>query len=748
MARLWCRFIIIVVVSGIAAGARSMAAPIYLVTGGKSEFGICVDSAAGAGLMAHVDTLRRYVREVSGADLSVTHRLEKAGHQIVIEVGRSRDRSLHMTDFGNDGFRIKTIEGCVYLTAKSEYGAQNAIYTFLESYLGCRRFSPWVTLIPKRESITLGDLDDTQVPRITFRMQDFKEPAYNTWHKLNSNADFGLFVHTFKTLVPPERYFKGHPEYFSVVNGQRMANGQLCLSHPDVLRIVVDELRARMKARPEATFWSVSQNDTYAPCECSACRSVDSAEGSQSGSILAFVNKVADEFPDKTISTLAYQYSRSAPKHLKPRPNVNIMLCSIECDRSKPLVDNPSCVSFVNDVQDWAQLTKNIFLWDYVIQFRNLVSPFPNLQTLQPNIQFFVQNGISTVFEQGLATMRGEFAELRAYLISKLLWNPDINIDSVMEDFLTGYYGPASPFVRAYIDTMHAALRASGEGLAPFGYPWPSKDGYLSPRMLETYGGIFDRAEEAVKDNPELLSRVQTARLPLQFVLLEQAKINGAGERGCFVRGDDGTLRTRPEIDTLLTTFVEQCRVAEIPRLWEHGTSPGEYYASTRRFLDESTKDHLGRLKQVTLTQPASPKYHNGEASALTDGFKGWEDYNMHWLGFEGEDMDATIDLGAVQTVKGIGTDFLQDINSWVFMPVTVEFLVSEDGKDFQVVGQVNNSTTPEKDGAVIAPYEVRFEALRARYVRVKAVNIKTCPAWHKGAGGKAWIFIDEIRVL
>jgi hypothetical protein len=132
----------------------------------------------------------------------------------------------------------------------------------------------------------------------------------------------------------------------------------------------------------------------------------------------------------------------------------------------------------------------------------------------------------------------------------------------------------------------------------------------------------------------------------------------------------------------------------------------------------------------------------------LTDGYKGWDDYHTHWLGFEGEDMEATIDLGSLKTVSVINTDFLQDINSWVFMPLSVTFAISEDGQRFRSIGQVDNTTPPDKWGAIIAPFNVKFEPSKARYIRVKAVNMKTCPAWHKGSGGLAWIFIDEISVL
>jgi hypothetical protein len=375
------------------------------------------------------------------------------------------------------------------------------------------------------------------------------------------------------------------------------------------------------------------------------------------------------------------------------------------------------------------------------------VSPFPNLRVLQPNIQFFVEKGITSVFEQGLTELHGEFAELRAYLIAKLLWNPYANVDSLMDDFLRGYYGDAASHIRRYIDVMHDALAASGEELSIYGYPWSSENCYLSPAMMHAYDSLFDEAERTVRDEPAYLFRVQTARLPLQFAFLEQAKMNAADVRGCFVERPDGALRVRPEFESLLDMFVERCKKAGIPALWERGTSPDEYYASTRRFLDGSIVGHVARSGRVTLAPPASPKYLGGNESALTDGIKGWNDHHMHWLGFEGEDMEATIDLGAAREVSSISVDFLQDIESWIFMPLTVEFSISEDGRRYRDIGGVKNTVPEDKYGATIEPFRVRFEPVKARFVRVRGINMKTCPGWHKGAGGKAWIFTDEITV-
>ena len=729
-----------------AFGPASHAA-FTLAREGVSDVRVLVSPGAPTAVSASVDTLRRYVRLSTGADLPVVHARAGAASHIVVRIDPTEEAPQASDDLGLDGFHIRTSGDDLIFTARTTDGFRNAVYAFLETYLGCRKYSLEPPEVPEHMTIAFDEIDDRQVPRFAFRMQDIHDEAYVAWHRLDTNDDFGLFVHTFKDLVPPGRYFDEHPEYFSLLNGHRTPEGQLCLTHPVVCEIVVNELRARMREEPEAAFWSVSQNDTYAPCECDACRTIDEHEGCQSGSVLAFVNRIAAVFPDKTISTLAYQYSRGAPRHITPRPNVNIMLCSIECNRSRPIAEDPGSASFVRDVRDWGRLTDNIFLWDYVIQFRNLVSPFPNLRVLQPNLQFFAENGISSVFEQGLPVMHGEFAELRIYLLAKLLWNPYADVDAIANDFLQGYYGPAAPSLRSYIDTMHDALERSGETLSIYGYPLCTPQGYLSPGLMEMYSDLFDQAEAAVWDEPVFLHRVRTARLPIQFARLEQAKVAADGPRGCFVRDDDGTLRTRPEMRGLLEAFVRGCREAGIPRLWEHGTPPSEYLESTRRFFDESSRPHLALGRPVLLARPASVKYHGGEASALTDGCKGWNDYRTHWLGFEGEDMEGTVDLGAVAMISSIATDFLQDINSWVFMPIEVAFSISEDGHGFREVGRVDALTPPESWGGLIESFNVSFAATQARYVRVTASSRKTCPSWHKGSGGPAWIFVDEIAV-
>ena len=726
--------------------------PLQLVRNGHSAYRIALSGDASANDKKAAGELQKYLNEISGVSVPIINVPEKEEDSLIWigSAGRVQNfpTGFDWQKFEEDGFCIRTEGTNLIIAGGTAKGSLYGVYSFLEKYLGCRKFSPTVEVIPKRKTITLHPINDTQIPVIKWRVELFYEPGYGDWQKLDMYTDnWGLFVHTFSTFVPPDKYFKDHPEYFSKVASGRIPDGQLCLTNPDVLRIVIQELRERIAKEPDKQFWSVSQNDTFGPCECDECKKINEEEGSPSGTLLAFVNKVADEFPDKTISTLAYEYSRAAPKHIKPRKNVNIMLCSIECNRSKSLEADTGSRSFVKDVMDWTNLTSNIYLWDYVVQFSNYMSPFPNFRVLQPNIRFFAKHGISSVFEEGNSAFDGDFVELRSYLIAKLLWNPDINVDSVINDFLKGYYGKAAQYIRKYFDVMHDALEASGENLSIYGSPLPSKTGYLSPKFMKKYIQLFDQAESAVRHEPVILERVQAARLPLQFAQIEQAKAYAIGERGLYTVSRDGKSEVRPAMKTLLQTFVERCKRAGVRCLVEGGLPPDQYLERTEQRMKVTSKKHLAMFKPVTLTTPANPRYRNGDGGALTDGLMGSEDFHMNWLGWQGEDMEAVIDLGRSVKLTKFSADFVQNIDAWIFPPLDVEYAVSDDGKNFQQVAFVKNEAPERKAGAFIQTFSADIKPQHARYVRMKAHNRKTCPLWHGGAGGLAWIFNDEIVI-
>lgn len=701
------------------------------------------------------EILQDYLLQISGAALPIISESDgRSQYEILLgQNERLGELNINVNALKEDGFVIRTDSMRLIIAGGNERGTLYGAYTFLEKYLGCRMYSPKVKIVPRQPVITLDAINDMQVPVIGFRDTHYKvtwDEEYTHWHKLDHDKngerpDWGMWVHTFNELVPPDLYYRDHPEYYAMVKGQRIPT-QLCLSNTEVLGITVQRLRQKIAQNPSATYWSVSQNDNKDYCTCELCKAIDDREGSPSGSIINFVNQVADQFPDKIISTLAYEYGRHAPKNLKPRDNVNIMLCSIEAFRDKPLTEDPASADFVKDVEDWGKIAKDIIVWDYVIQFNNLISPFPNLHVLQPNLKFFADHGVNAMFEQGNREVGGEFAELRAYMISKFLWNPNENADSVMNDFLRGYYGAAAKPIRQYIDEMKAALLSSGQPLRIFGTPIEASTSYLMPNLIERYNVLFDQAEKSVVNSPELLERVRIARLPLQFAILEQAKKNYTGERGVFEKVN-GKWEIKTHIRSMIDPFTDLCIRQGVTQVKEWSTSPDEYRTAMYRLFSQGMNEHQAYGKKPTFISPEESTLSSEAKAMLTDGIRGSHDYAYNWLAFQGKNLEVVIDLEKTKQVRRIESAYYQ-YGFWLrLFPKKVEYFTSKDGVAYDLVGSVENTLPIDQYGGQQRDFISEFSPRDARYIKVIAHTIGNTPEWHPGAGRPAVMLVDEIVV-
>ena len=452
-----------------------------------------------------------------------------------------------LTALGEDGFRIVAKPPHLLILGSPKRGTLYGVYEVLERFGGCRWYASWHSAIPRRDTFAVpAGIDETQTPAFLLR-EPFWFDMFNgdlaTRNKANGNAmrltekhgghslRFGGGLgscHTFDVLLPVAAYFDAHPEYFSEVKGKRIKEfTQLCLTNPDVLRIVTSNVLERIRRDPGAAFYGVSQNDWYNPCECPACKAVDDREGSHAGTMIDFVNKIAEavekEFPNAVIETLAYQYTRKPPKTVRPRHNVLPCLCTIECDFSLPL--NESAFEenrkFLDDIKGWAAISPRLYVWDYTTNFRSYQAPFPNVLALQGNVKFFRDHGVSYLFEQGAYQGRhGDFAELKAWLLAKWLWNPDLPAEPLLADFFGGYYGAAAPLVRRYFDELHTFHRAAGKPARIFD---DDRAPVIPTAFYERAAELWRQAEAAVKDNPAHAYNVRMGAMSARFALLSRS---------------------------------------------------------------------------------------------------------------------------------------------------------------------------------------------------------------------------------
>lgn len=164
--------------------------------------------------------------------------------------------------------------------------------------------------------------------------------------------------------------------------------------------------------------------------------------------------------------------------------------------------------------------------------------------------------------------------------------------------------------------------------------------------------------------------------------------------------------------------------------------------------FDPALVHHYGIGKKITYATPIDRRYPGQGPAGLIDGKLGTTEYrDGMWQGREGEDLIVTIDLGERTKLTRLGSRYLQDIDPWIFFPTRVTYELSMDGKTFTTMGTVLNDAPVDKEGATAKTFSAKITPKNARYVRVTATNIGTCPPWHKAAGGKAWLFIDEIMI-
>lgn len=500
------------------------------------------------------------VKQMTGDDISAVEQSSydvKQGKAVELTI----DRDLNV---GNGGYTLKISDNAIKLSAKDNEGLYGAVYAFLEEELGCMFVSRDFDYIPEAKTIWLDKVEKEHTPSMEWRYVYAYEAElrtnedgtkqYDGWNsklRLNGSGmnDWYNWVHTSFTYVSPEEYFDEHPEYFSLYMGKRTytqgpVSGQLCWTNEDVYEIISSKVLQEMRDNPDVHIWDVSQMDTWENrgkgCACKNCKAIDEREGSPMGSLLTFINRLADEvakeFPDNYISTLAYNYTEDTPKNIIPRDNVIIKLCLMPGDCASDYAEPESKhAEKAHDlISAWGKVAKHIVIWDYNIDFHNYLMPFPILDRLEANNDFYLDNNVYGVFHQMSADKGGDFAELNSYVFARLMWDRTVDVQQIFDKYLTVYYGEAAPYIAEYYSRLDEKLIRSGQELYIYAKPWQYLTTYLSPDAIDEYLAIFEKAEKAVEYDDELLARVEKAEAGVLFAKAAQFSADSKGRKAAL----------------------------------------------------------------------------------------------------------------------------------------------------------------------------------------------------------------------
>ena len=514
------------------------------------------------------DELKEHLDKITGADFKLVAEEDAAGVKTpAFYVGQTKfaaSQGIDFSKFHDQEWLVKTVDKDIVIGGGKTRGTLYGVYDLLENKFGCHWYSYDTTEIPSNKNLTLENVSIRKEPSFTSRLifddyymswflkKEFK--AQKLLHKkrsrssLNSGYWMGIWpdttkqfedCHNFYSYIDPKKYFKDHPEYFTMdASGKRYqgVGSQFCMSNPDAADIVYNSLvgfikadRAKLPSEQWPTTYDISQMDGEGfICLCPKCKAITEREGSESGLQLSFMNELArrisKEYPDVIIRTFAYGSTRKPPKNIKPDKNVLIRWCDnfALSDCYRPLTSEFNAGQKA-EFDTWVKTGAKMYVWDYWNMGTEFFEP-PRVETVVDaiinDLRYFKTNNVSRYFAE-LDVVEADnlpnFMDLHVWLAYQLMLDIDQNEEMLIRRFLKGYYGPAAEPMGKFLEMLRKGVKETPTKMCCGGAePRP----YCTEQFMKTVWGYLKQAYNAAPEGSVYRSNVQKEMLtPISVIL-------------------------------------------------------------------------------------------------------------------------------------------------------------------------------------------------------------------------------------
>ena len=531
--------------------------PMYIVEDGETDFVIVTADNADSCIMTAVEELQTYAKKISGVELEHVYESEFTAGEKAIVIGET---SLDITDtdcseIGEDGFLIYSDGTYLLINGEDSRGTLYGVYTLLEEYFGVRWFTPTLERVPTSEDMVV----DAAIDRIvepSFVLRRNACPGTNAshyarnkinvtyWDEMENHGGamtYVLWDVTFTTLVP-DALFAEHPEYFALNTDGTRTTDHVCVSNPEVLEVAVANARQAILDCPRETskYIHIGQKDNQNYCHCETCEAIYEKYGAVSAATILFTNAFADalddEFPDFTFTFYSYLETERPPTDMTLKCNDNVVpvLCGLHhACRSHKLTEcgaQDGSETFENlfveqeaiiaqDFKDWTLIADRTFIYDYTINFLNTAQFHSNLETMQSTMKYMYDIGITGFTYNCGDGHSAAFNELRNYLLCKLQWDVNADVEYLMMDFMSEYYGEeAAPYIKEILDIQAAQTAATAHA---FDFDWHYQAGFYPFYKVIELDNLWKKALNA-DITEEQLFNVEVANLSWEYFKANQ----------------------------------------------------------------------------------------------------------------------------------------------------------------------------------------------------------------------------------
>lgn len=597
--------------------SKSAQAQTRIIDRGTAKSEIVVPSdGGGVAVQRAASEIAKYLKRMSGADVAIV-REGAATQSIAIHIGRTKvaqrsvpsDLTLHA-----ERFVIESVPEGVVICGGSDRGTLYGTYHFLE-VLGCR----WLTqnpddeIVPNLAVVNIPELSVDSRPAFDWRLFRGNQPYLEAWglkrgmngfyppETASANGD-ALFlptqasgVHTFSQLIPASKYFVDHPDWFMNAYGVRTktladVGGQLCLTAPGLIEEFTSRVREIFDAAPLCRVVSISPNDGYGWCKCDRCLELDRRlcgaratrvdlrreEPFVGDRLFWFGNEVArriaESHPDHKLLMLAYVNYVEPPDSVRPAPGIVPFVCHyVPADYGRAIPDPLSEANrqFNELLLKWRELSPDMMVYSYVGKSMWWNLPRPILQNFATDIKYFHKLGIRRYYCQSPLDDWGLDGPLY-YVLTKLLWDPEANPQSLADEWIKGMFGPAADEMTTFYACVAQSTRKTGKSYSDD--PPGQVPGLYDRVELDLALQAVERAEQ-ISAPEKVRARVnrvaRTFRSGYWMIrCLEEDKLGPPSiVQGLFYTGLSGTL-----FGCLLVFrrqfFVQSCGIAGSPSFW------------------------------------------------------------------------------------------------------------------------------------------------------------------------------------
>ena len=537
--------------------APAVTTPMYIAENGETDFVIVTADGADSCIMSAVEELQTYLEKICGAEFEhITESGYTGGKAIVVGETDLGITDTDPTAIGEDGFLLYSNGNQLVILGEDSRGTLYGVYTFLEEYLGVRWFTPTLEVVPESENIVI-DAGINRIVEPSFVLRRNACPGTNEKHyarnKINVTywdemKDYGgamtyvLWDVTFTELVP-DALFAEHPEYFALNTDGTRTTDHVCVSNPEVLEVAVKNAREAILNCPrDSKYIHIGQKDNQNYCHCETCEGIYEKYGAVSAATILFTNAFADalddEFPDFTFTFYSYLETERPPTDLtlKCNPNVVPVLCGLhhacrshkltECGAQDINTGNEFMMLYgdheptiAQDFADWTKIADRTFIYDYTINFLNTAQFFSNLETMQSTMEYMYDIGITGFTYNCGDGHSAAFNELRNYLLCKLQWDVNADVEYHMMDFMNAYYGEAAaPYIKEILDIQAAQIKATAHA---FDFDWHYQSGFYPIHTISQLDNLWKKALSADVTDEQLFN-VETANLSWEYFKANQ----------------------------------------------------------------------------------------------------------------------------------------------------------------------------------------------------------------------------------